>query len=705
MLNAAARKPWGLLEIAAYCVIWPVLLWVNLEDPGMNWFNHHMSRDLARALDWLAGKPTFYGPEIASDIGQGLPGPSYYFYLAAFWLPSGSLPAMLALKHLSTLVIMAWAWLEFRRTLGRAAALIVLLLLGVAPFFVMIGRGAWNPSLIVPCNLLMIVLTYRYCEDNTRRWALYALFLVAAVGVQGHYSVLMGFLACLAVIALNARPRSRLVLPTLLFAAYHVVVTWLGRSGGPTPVSFAEDITQRGFSFDTLLALLLRIDQHLHLSAVAEGGYFTFTFLFRVGEALDQLTTSWIYAFTSYHWIYSGMFAISLGALLAALVANRGRFRQLHLFEQLALIWFAIVCVYLGAYTQKDAAIPYRYVLTLYPIQFLIIALGYRRIRAWLESTSLAHSPMLSSRLGALLGAVVIALAFASFAGNAFFMDWAYRLMRHSGRTYYGSSESYEIPLAYKMDLLALGKELSADDYDIFHFLHGSVAARVRLYEYRSRFLERYAGLERAMASQAPSRASDRANGGASGRAGHYFVRSLDWAELRRHYSEGQTGFPFELVPIPDSALPRNLQFSYLDEHGDLVTKRSFDPRVEMIVPFGDLDESERERVRAVKLEFEIDARQRNTLRVYYDGPKPARSLDMLEARVDGIPVSPKFIVGGWLSQTIALIKLPNEDAVRVEFDFECPPTPRNARRLDIFVTSDDKHRAPFRSTRSSQRR
>ena len=246
MLNASDRKPWGLLEIVAYCAIWPVLLWVNLEDPGMNWFNHHMSRDLARALDWLAGSPTFYGPEIASDIGQGLPGPSYYLYLAAFWLPTRSVAGMLALKHLSTLVIMGWAWLEFRRTLGRAPALIVLLLLGAAPFFVMIGRGAWNPSLIVPCNLLMIVLTCRYCADNTRRWVLYAIFLVAAVGVQGHYSVLMGFLACLAVIALNARPRLRLVLPMLLFGAYHAVVTLLGRSGGPTPVSFAEEITESG---------------------------------------------------------------------------------------------------------------------------------------------------------------------------------------------------------------------------------------------------------------------------------------------------------------------------------------------------------------------------------------------------------------------------------------------------------------------------
>ena len=90
-------------------------------------------------------------------------------------------------------------------------------------------------------TVLMIVLCYRYCVDNTRKGLLYSIFLVAAVGIQGHYSVLMGFLACLAIIVPNARPRLRLLLPTVVFAVYHVVVTLVGQRGGPTPIGFAEE--------------------------------------------------------------------------------------------------------------------------------------------------------------------------------------------------------------------------------------------------------------------------------------------------------------------------------------------------------------------------------------------------------------------------------------------------------------------------------
>ena len=272
MARTVGSPSWSALEILAYVAVWPVLVWVSLEDPGMTWFNHHMSRDVSRAIDWLAGRPRFYGPEIATDVGQGLPGPSYYFYLAPFWLLGGSVPLMLALKQFATLLIMAWAWLDFRRSLGRVAALIFLLLFGLAPFFVIIGRTAWNPSIIVPCNLVLIVLTYRYCMDPTRKWTCYAVFLVSAIGIQGHYSILMSFLACLVVMLINTRPRLRLVLPTVLFFLYHAVAAYMGQRGGNTPMTFAEGIAGRGFTADSLSNLFSRIGEHLHLATNAEGG-------------------------------------------------------------------------------------------------------------------------------------------------------------------------------------------------------------------------------------------------------------------------------------------------------------------------------------------------------------------------------------------------------------------------------------------------
>ena len=615
MARTVDSPSWSALEVLIYCAIWPVLVWISVEDPGMTWFNHHMSRDVSRAIDWLAGQPRFYGPEIATDVGQGLPGPSYYFYLAPFWLVAGSVPLMLALKQLSTLAIMAWAWLEFRRSLGRVAALILLLLFGLAPFFVIIGRTAWNPSVIVPCNLVLIILTYRYCMDNTRRWTCYAIFLVSAIGIQGHYAVLMSFLACLFVLLINTRPRSRLVLPTVLFGLYHAVAAHVGQRGGNTPMTFAEGIAGRGFTTDSLSNLFVRIGEHLHLATGAEGGYFTFTFLFRVAEALDQTTAGWIYEFGSYGVVYIALFVLSLFAILGALVAYRGRFAKLHVLEQLALVWLFFDGLYLGAYTESNDPIPSRYLLALYPMQFLIIAMGVRRLRLWLESPRLQALPVPGRALGAAVAALAVALSGVAFAGNAYFLDWSYQLMRHSGRTYYGSNESYEVPLEQKMEILALGRELSGENHDLFQFLHGPVTERVRLYEHHSGYVERYGALEHALRLDPPARKM--------GRKQHLFVRSLQWNELRQHYQEGRSELPYEIETLPESALPRDLEILYFDKAGERVASRSLDVHEQLITPFDSLSDEERSRARKLTMRFKIDARGRPHLRAYYDGPKP----------------------------------------------------------------------------------
>src|SRR6185312_10215696 len=83
-------------------------------------FNIFQERDLARAQQWVAGKPIFFGPELSG--GGHLPGPFYYALLylplALGWGWQGAQNLMVALTALGA----GSFWFFLRRNFGFTAA-------------------------------------------------------------------------------------------------------------------------------------------------------------------------------------------------------------------------------------------------------------------------------------------------------------------------------------------------------------------------------------------------------------------------------------------------------------------------------------------------------------------------------------------------------------------------------------------------------
>lgn len=589
-------------------------VWLACRQPDLCWFNTHMARDYTRAQSWRAGQPDGWGgPELNYNGGR-LFGPAFYLGLA---LLSRDLPTMLWQQHLLGLLPLLGLMLLVRKDLGRAPGWFFLLSFLLMPVHVSVSRTLWNPAWILPLNCC-VLLCARLVWARPAWAPLY--FALGWLGIQVHLSTLTAFLSGLAVL-LPRRPKAMLAgLGALLL--YMLAFKWWEGA------AYVESVRgQYHWPGQNPLAYLSRWLFHLHLTSRPLFDYELFPILFRYGKAL--FPTRW----APLGW-FQDFAVLWVPLLLLAVVWPRAHSDTpiQRFYRRLLTVWLLSGLVAMYFYTAKQGVIPYRYGLMLYPAQFLLPALALSRPLPRALKTAL------------LAGAALV------YLGNAYYSYESLRVISASGRVSHVATDVYEIPLRYKLQLLALSQ-------DPYQTLHGPILNKVRLNEHNWFHNERF----EAIRCNLPA--------GPSGQP-HLAVTSLTLDRMR----EGI--FPFQLLPAEVFALDYRL-----DQGPSL--------RLPAGACFMPLESGP-----AATVTVETHVSSGGFLRISYDDSPAFPTFQLLEVSCAGKHRDFSSDCPGWLAQR--LVTLPIDGACPLRLRFQVLRGDHRWSRIDLFKTAEGARFSPL---------
>lgn len=504
-------------EVISASLLVPLGLWCALQQSDLCWFNTHMARDWCRAVEWAQGRPAgLGGPELNYGGGQ-LFGPGFYLYLAALWKLTGSLAGMAAGGHALTCVLLLAFCATLRRDLGATCAWVFFLAFFLMPVQVAVGRTLWNPALILPINLALL-LTARaavLAPRCAKRRLAYC--LVGWLGIQVHLAVLPAFLSGWSLL-LRKGERRGLLLGLAALAGWALVFKLLRLEGGAYLSSLGGQYRLPPFGLAWPAGFLARWPFHLHLCERPLGDYELFPLLFRFMDQLLPQRYLWLEAFQA-------LWPIPAAVLVLALF-ERGREEHelADFYRSWTRLWLLLSALGLYFYTAKGGVIPYRYGLMVYPAHFLLAALWARR-----------RSP--SARTAALVFSALL------FVGNALALLSLYEVMARCGRASHVTADSLELPLRYKLQLV---RRAGAEPW---RQLHGPIANKIRNKEHDWFYTSYYGAVERSLGPPGPS-------------LGPCLVQSVSLAEM-----DGRN--PFLLMPLGEKDLPQSVEVNgrALDPH------------------------------------------------------------------------------------------------------------------------------------------
>lgn len=628
-------------ELVFWIVFWGsalVAFYVRLVDPDLTWFNTHMSRDLARAFEWLDLRPySMLGPEM--NHGHRLPGPAFYFILAGCWTLVKSVTGVLTLLHLLTIILAVVFTLRVVRPLGRTPALVFWLLFSLMPTQVLLSRTLWNPSLVVAVNL-----GYLLCLDQYHRhrgWgALVCFYLVGLVGIQVHLSTLLGLVAG----TLWLRLQQGRWLPLSLLGLGMVLTYW-GAIWGMTDgyAAYFKALEKQyvflgwgawettEFHWDVFLR---SIYYHVFISLRPLGDYELYSLVPQFGpELLPRY--AWLQAFASLGYAFVVVLLGSLVYLSARLIKRKGL-----PLEQLLAIWLVVGMVVLYCYRIKDGIFPYRYGMTFYPVQFLLPVLALRAVRSFK------------------IRALAVLFALVVFAGNAFFLGQCYRLMELTARASQSPDISFEMALRYKLQVLKK-VDLTGAPQEFFSTLHGGAANRLRTFEFDNWDQQRWTGgLSQSLLRSGVTVSPDPA---------HYLVTFP---------AAGQSGLQY--LALTPAHLPPGASLIYYDREDRTLGWGYFAPD-EVLLPVL----SAPPETRALEVRFQLPACSATRVEAWYDGHLHHRVLELEQVWLNEAEVPIENHPGGWLDQHFTTFQAsPEEVSCRMRFRVY---RTGSYSRLDIF--------------------
>lgn len=632
---------------------------IRVWAPDLSWFNTHMSRDLARAIDWLIfPPPSWAGPEI--NFGERLPGPAFYWILATFWTLTGSIPSLLLVLHLLTIGITLYFCRDLARDIGKPAALVFFLNFFLMPVHVFVSRTLWNPSLVVPLNIAFLICIRRACMDEkSARWVL-CFCLLSFIGVQVHFSTLAGCLAGTVAIILFSRGRYWMLAGAALLLIYILNFynfTSIDAATGASSFTFIS------FSWERLEYYLLRWNYHLFLTDAAIGDYELFPVIFHYGRAIFPEAFRLIGDFLALAGIYVWAVVFSSFIVTIFLITSRSS-RVLRLYSFIIIFWTCFCLIPMYFYVRKNGIIPYRYGLMLYPVQFLVLSVALARV---LQIRFITRRKLL--RYAVLFPVFLCSLLV--FAGDALFDVSAYATMARSGRASHVSSDTFEIVLRYKTALMQIARELGDEEVS-FRYLHGPIVDKVRFKEYDWDYRDYYGGIKKSLPDKWEPHGLERGS--------HYRVQSFSIPEM---ISQTRPFFPFHLVRLLPDDIPADIQLSYLNSAGEPVYSLNPGPD-DLILPFQMLPGRS---VAAVRVAFTIAGNRGGFLHVCFDD----RTVFLLSASVDHVLRSSTQINAGFLAPKIAVVPLPSvrEEPVNVELVFKIVNRRSHFSRIDVFRAAD----------------
>ncbi len=642
------------------------VVYCRLSSPDLTWFNTHMSRDLSRAMAWSDFHPRdWMGPEI--NFGGRLFGPGFYWLIAPFWKLTRSIPALLVALHGLTLVLSFAVCRRLARDLGWDSGLMFAFLFLLMPVHVAVSRTLWNPSVIVPLNLGYLLCTSHAWRNPAARWPYVALFFLALLGIQTHFSSLPGFAACLLVLGIHFRRARPPLLCLAGVIAYAVLVCSLAKSGREFSSSLGGSFSLP--SIRMLVSSLARWSYHLFPTGEPIGDYELFSILFSTGSEALSVPFRWLNFFFKTRPVYLLAFGVSIAACTASLISAYRKKQRPHFYVLLALVWTLFTIVPSLSYSRK-VALPYRYGLALYPIQFLIPALAWYLVRdidwgvfrGW-------KSPI---RIAALAACGLL------FFADGLFLRTTYRAMEVTGRASHTSGDDLEIPLRYKIKILGLARENAPED-EIYKYLHGGITNKIRCKEWDWDYTEYYAGVLKSLGPPPAITEHPR---------DHYHVTYLRPTEIAANaYSpvSADPAFPYHMVKLERDQQPKQVRLRRFGSDGEVLMETAVKDD-ELILP---LSNAQFENITGrVEVFFRITSSARQ-LKIGYDDSPRATVLNLTAVLVNNKPVSFSRQRPGWLAQTTATALLPKaagNEPFSVALRFEVKKPRVRFTRVDVYT-------------------
>lgn len=611
----------------------------------LNWFNTHMSRDLLRARLWSLGTPTdWFGPEIGWDYKR-LPGPAYYWFLVPLIMLQ-SIEAMVLVKIL-LLWGSVWALAHEIKIQFPKVALNFLLLFCLMPMFVFSSRNMWNPSNIVMFNCLQLFYFLKMVRTRQIRWSGLSV-ITALISLQFHFSTLMIFtsLVLAGLFSNSFSPQQKKILGAGgLFTALWLLA-WYFVNRVP---QFDEQLANYyGLSnhyfinrFDDLRSLLSFVPLQI-------GDYDLFSLYWQSLAELEIVNTRVLEAFL---WAFNFLLVICSFVGLYR-IKNDWRLSKNPVF---IFIFIQIFLFLISVFVLKNKAnVPYRYLICLYPVQFFILAYGFKDSR-WFRG--------------------LCGIVFLTYFGlNSAFL-YAYEI---TGRAPHTNNDNLEISLKNKEQLYGFLQKQTAPGSDPFIALHGRAANKFRLKEMDWAQTTPYFSLYRLQTGREV--VYDYNNQSFPEKSWLLHLKNLK--ELKENSAP-----PYTLTPLAGNDLPKDVSLWYFDNENNLIKQLDW-PVGALIMPMAYITGSKPPE--KIVLKFTVPGKR--ILNLLSDSNDDyfgyVANYHIKDVKINGQSAQAvRDYSGFFLVQMQDLYQLPDTERVSVEITLDVIYKLKNYTRIDIYLT------------------
>lgn len=636
----------------------------------LTWFNSHMSRDLMRAMEWAhLNLKDWLGPEMGWDYKR-LPGPFYYILMAPLiWL--ASVEAIIFYKIVLLFGGLILLTREMSRLFEKRLVSTFLLLFCLVPLHFLTSRNIWNPSLIVLCNILQLTFFLKYFRTQKNIW-IWASFLTAGLAVQIHFSTLNAFAAFALAILLTTfrKKRSDFYLQLILLCGLSAFLFIWYRS------SQTEIVDQYVYLYYSSLShfwpqRLLELLGSLSFAGYSQPGDYSVDSLFvKFSEHFDVYNYSfWHALFVGLNVIYGGVFVTGFLCLLK---------KAVKLKNQLDLFLVIYVCIFICSTLMfnKFPHIPYRYLLSIYPIQFFIMAYGIYSIRKSFVKLLLP----------------IAALSFLMYAHYDF---KNLKFQEITGRISHRFDDNLELPLRNKREVYDFIMANSTFMMDPFEEIHGRLPHKMRNKEFDWPHTSPYFSLFEIYHKR-PFLFDPEVIAIKPARAWYFYFKSS--AEIKNNLGAN----PIVFAGLSTAHLPQDLIMTYLDKDGAVIKRLEWQ-NTNMILPFAFFDNFQN--LQSIQLEFKMDAKANPFFNVIADFENTERwapsSFTEQKLLLDGNFLEPHKLFDGLKpAPQQSVYKLPPTEKfiynailkLRVNPELFNNESKRNYFRLDLFGTDFEPH-------------
>lgn len=616
----------------------------------LNWFNTHMSRDILRAQSW-----NWLGPELGWDYKR-LPGPFYYLLLGAL-TSTKSLYFIMLGKIVALYSVILLLLREVRKMFPATILNIFCALFLFMPVFIFTSRNLWNPSLVVLFNCLQFLFILKFIERPAKIF-IYLSLLTGFCGLQINFSTVIGFLAFGLTLLLSKSSEKRL--KKLQLAGFAAVLLWLGAWYF---VDYVPEFKRQITSFYGLssfgLNRLYDLGTTLTLSVAELKDYDLFSLYFNSLSELGLINKAIVTGLSDFLFI---VYFILYLAVFAAVVREYLRSRRT--LELFLIVYNVLFLLSILIFKNKEN-IPYRYGLSLYPVQFFLFSYGLYL---------LGNTKKIFNAFKLLVAGTMVFYVY--------FNVKVFEAQSLLGRAHHTNYDNLELTVRNKEFLYKFLQKNVQLEGDPFNYLHGRTANKFRLKEMNWEQSNPYYSLYYLTTGQKfefDEQLKNTANGD------NWLIQLKNLKELTEDPDNA-----LRLTELSSEVFPKNLRISYLDATKKILRTDEW-KNTSLILPSAFV--AELPVVHYIRLSFQLDTSTHKYINLLIDDNDSYKfayrnNYELIKFAGDGKSLQPlKIYEGYFLVQNQYIFEPPKNNKGNFEIEMVLENKFRNFSRIDIFST------------------